>query len=85
MFVLVAYKLRHKILDIFMPNWNNKRNTLKEEKDIEFQKSLNEVEYALPNCNIYTYTNYHQAIPSQLQYPQYAHHIYEMPIPVSDL
>lgn len=92
-FVLVAYRLRHRLIDILGPNWHNKRNTLKEEKDLEFGKSFEEVEYHQPNFNIYSY-HCQQAFaqypcsgptPPPLPPANYQHHIYETPIPVSDL
>uniref|UniRef100_A0A182SQ55 LRRCT domain-containing protein n=1 Tax=Anopheles maculatus TaxID=74869 RepID=A0A182SQ55_9DIPT len=56
--VLIVYRLRHRILDVLRRmGWggSNKRATLHEEKDVEVQKSLGEVEYHQPHCNIYTY------------------------------
>uniref|UniRef100_A0A182QJY2 LRRCT domain-containing protein n=1 Tax=Anopheles farauti TaxID=69004 RepID=A0A182QJY2_9DIPT len=61
--VLIVYRLRHRLLDVMRRlGWGggNKRATLHEEKDVEVQKSLGEVEYHQPHCNIYTY-NYHPA------------------------
>ncbi|XP_053658861.1 chondroadherin-like [Anopheles marshallii] len=84
-FILVAYRLRHRLVDVLGPNLHNKRNTLKEEKDLEFAKSFPEIEYHQPNFNIYTCNYqqmYHQKPPCP---PQFQHHIYETPIPVSDL
>ncbi|XP_065073449.1 leucine-rich repeats and immunoglobulin-like domains protein 1 [Ochlerotatus camptorhynchus] len=86
-FVLVAYRLRHRLVDIFGPNWHNKRNSLKEEKDLEFGKCFEEIDYHQPNFNIYSYHCQHQLQQHLPSCPQrsYDHHIYEMPIPVSDL
>ncbi|XP_053681325.1 insulin-like growth factor-binding protein complex acid labile subunit [Anopheles nili] len=82
-FVLVAYRLRHRLVDALGPNWHNKRNSLKEEKDMEYVKAFPEIEYHQPNFNIYT-CNYQQMYQHKAPgSPQY--HIYEMPIPVSDL
>ncbi|XP_050092243.1 insulin-like growth factor-binding protein complex acid labile subunit [Anopheles aquasalis] len=83
--VLIVYRLRHRILDTLRrTGWSgsNKRATLQEEKDVEVQKSLGEVEYHQPHCNIYTY-NYHQAYRNYqhpfggqytLPYPHYQTH-----------
>ncbi|XP_055593424.1 insulin-like growth factor-binding protein complex acid labile subunit [Uranotaenia lowii] len=58
-FVLIVYRLRHRILDTFRRHWRTtKRDTLQEEKDMEIQKSLGEGDFHQPHCNIYTY-NYH--------------------------
>uniref|UniRef100_A0A182IJS2 LRRCT domain-containing protein n=1 Tax=Anopheles atroparvus TaxID=41427 RepID=A0A182IJS2_ANOAO len=86
-FILVAYRLRHRLVDALGPNWHNKRNSLKEEKDLEFAKAFPEIEYHQPNFNIYTcnYQQMCQAKPMQHPAPQFQHHIYETPIPVSDL
>uniref|UniRef100_A0A182SWV3 LRRCT domain-containing protein n=1 Tax=Anopheles maculatus TaxID=74869 RepID=A0A182SWV3_9DIPT len=76
-FILVAYRLRHRLVDVLGPNWHNKRNSLKEEKDLEFVKSFPEIEYHQPNFNIYTCNYqqmYHQKPPCP---PQFQHHIYE--------
>ncbi|XP_058054149.1 insulin-like growth factor-binding protein complex acid labile subunit [Anopheles bellator] len=82
--VLIVYRLRHRILDTLRrTGWggSNKRATLQEEKDVEVQKSLGEVEYHQPHCNIYTY-NYHPAYRNYqhpfggqytLPYPHYQH------------
>ncbi|XP_035787209.1 insulin-like growth factor-binding protein complex acid labile subunit [Anopheles albimanus] len=98
-FILVAYRLRHRLVDVLGPEWHNKRNSLKEEKDLEFGKAYPEIEYHQPNYNIYT-CNYQQMYagklhyqhPAQPQQPQpqsqqyqQEQHIYETPIPVSDL
>ncbi|XP_058129264.1 insulin-like growth factor-binding protein complex acid labile subunit [Anopheles ziemanni] len=83
--VLIVYRLRHRILDaVRRKGWagGNKRATLQEEKDVEVQKSLGEVEYHQPHCNIYTY-NYHPAYRNYqhpfggqytLPYPHYQTH-----------
>uniref|UniRef100_A0A182KCB5 LRRCT domain-containing protein n=1 Tax=Anopheles christyi TaxID=43041 RepID=A0A182KCB5_9DIPT len=83
--VLIVYRLRHRILDTLRRmGWggSNKRATLHEEKDVEVQKSLGEVEYHQPHCNIYTY-NYHPAYRNYqhpfggqytLPYPHYQSH-----------
>uniref|UniRef100_A0A182PAY2 LRRCT domain-containing protein n=1 Tax=Anopheles epiroticus TaxID=199890 RepID=A0A182PAY2_9DIPT len=83
-FVLVAYRLRHRLVDVLGPNWHNKRNALREEKDLEFAKSFPEIEYHQPNFNIYT-CNYQQTYQKAPCPAQFQHHIYETPIPVSDL
>ncbi|XP_055596994.1 leucine-rich repeats and immunoglobulin-like domains protein 1 [Uranotaenia lowii] len=91
-FILVMYRLRHRLVDMLGPNWHNKRNALKEDKEFEFSKCFEEIEYHQPNFNIYSYHHYQHSFPQQplppLPCPQqqnFAHHIYETPIPVSDL
>ncbi|EAT36184.1 AAEL011717-PA [Aedes aegypti] len=86
-FVLVAYRLRHRLVDMLGPNWHNKRNTLKEEKELKFGKCFEEIEYHQPNYNFYSYHCQHEVQQHLPTCPQrsYDHHIYEMPIPVSDL
>ncbi|XP_058831778.1 insulin-like growth factor-binding protein complex acid labile subunit [Topomyia yanbarensis] len=68
-FVLIVYRLRHRILDIFRRHWRTtKRDTLQEEKDMEIQKSLGgEVDFHQPHCNIYTY-NYHPVFRNHQQH-----------------
>ncbi|XP_055625939.1 insulin-like growth factor-binding protein complex acid labile subunit [Toxorhynchites rutilus septentrionalis] len=86
-FVLVVYRLRHRLVDMLGPNWHNHRNTLREEKDPEFGKCFDEIEYCQPSLNIYSYQYHHsypqRPVPCPPQSVQ--DHIYEMPIPVSDL
>ncbi|KAL1380320.1 hypothetical protein pipiens_014294 [Culex pipiens pipiens] len=81
-FVLIVYRLRHRILDIFRRHWRTtKRDTLQEEKDMEIQKSLGEGDYHQPHCNIYTY-NYHPVFRNQQQHPSmYAGGQYSLPFP----
>ncbi|XP_055622100.1 insulin-like growth factor-binding protein complex acid labile subunit [Toxorhynchites rutilus septentrionalis] len=76
-FVLIVYRLRHRILDTIRRHWRtSKRDTLQEEKDMEIQKSLGDGgEYHQPHCNIYTY-NYHPVFrnhqhPSSMYAGQY--------------
>ncbi|XP_058054153.1 insulin-like growth factor-binding protein complex acid labile subunit [Anopheles bellator] len=85
-FILVAYRLRHRLVDVLGgPEWHNKRNALKEEKDLEFAKAYPEIEYHQPNYNIYT-CNYQQTYATKPSpQHQFQQHIYETPIPVSDL
>ncbi|XP_055535395.1 chondroadherin-like [Wyeomyia smithii] len=86
-FVLIVYRLRHRMLDTFRRHWRTtKRDTLQEEKDMEIQKSLGgEAEYHQPHCNIYTY-NYHPVFRNlhhQQQHPasMYATAQYTLPFP----
>ncbi|XP_053688640.1 leucine-rich repeats and immunoglobulin-like domains protein 1 [Sabethes cyaneus] len=87
--ILVAYRLRNRLIDFMGPNWHNKRNALKEEKDLEFGKCFEEIDYHQPNFNIYSYQYRHsfpQHVPDMSQqHDSFQHHIYETPIPVSDL
>ncbi|XP_058826968.1 insulin-like growth factor-binding protein complex acid labile subunit [Topomyia yanbarensis] len=85
--ILVAYRLRHYLVDLLGPNWHNRRNSLKEEKDLEFGKCFDEIEYHQPNFNIYSYEYQHSFPQHTGSCPQHSfqHHIYETPIPVSDL
>ncbi|KXJ78511.1 hypothetical protein RP20_CCG004335 [Aedes albopictus] len=81
-FVLIVYRLRHRILETFRRHWrNNKRDTLQEEKDMEIQKTLGEGDYHQPHCNIYTY-NYHPVFRNH-QHPSslYAGGQYSLPFP----
>ncbi|XP_058465340.1 chondroadherin-like [Malaya genurostris] len=85
--VMVVYKLRHYLGDMLGPNWHNKRNAFKEEKDLEFGKCFEEIEYHQPNFNIYSYHYQHSFPQHTPSYPQHTfqQHIYETPLPVSDL
>ncbi|XP_058461563.1 chondroadherin-like [Malaya genurostris] len=82
-FVLIVYRLRHRILDMFRRHWRTtKRDTLQEEKDMEIQKSLGgETDFHQPHCNIYTY-NYHPVFRNHQQHPasMYAGQ-YSLPFP----
>ncbi|XP_062561515.1 insulin-like growth factor-binding protein complex acid labile subunit [Armigeres subalbatus] len=81
-FVLIVYRLRHRILETFRRHWRtNKRDTLQEEKDMEIQKTLGEGDYHQPHCNIYTY-NYHPVFRNH-QHPSslYAGGQYSLPFP----
>ncbi|XP_065073448.1 insulin-like growth factor-binding protein complex acid labile subunit [Ochlerotatus camptorhynchus] len=81
-FVLIVYRLRHRILETFRRHWRaSKRDTLQEEKDMEIQKTLGEGDCHQPHCNIYTY-NYHPVFRNH-QHPSslYAGGQYSLPFP----
>ncbi|XP_055532977.1 leucine-rich repeats and immunoglobulin-like domains protein 1 [Wyeomyia smithii] len=78
MIVALVYKVRR---DLYcLPEFNNHRNALKE-KNLSIGKCMDKMKYQQPKFNIYN-NEYQHPFP---QHNQQDYHIYEMPIPVSDL